>query len=304
MGDRVGALGVGDAADRARRRGRRRRGSRSGARGRPSPWAAWRLCVAKARDTEPTIVILPLTGIRDDGADHLAKSATRWPGSDRTSGACGRSATGCGRCTGAGQRAARAPDRRADQDRPLPAHQRPQPRPRLRGAARALPDLGGGARRAGRRGRGGDPARRPGASRRRRGSRRSSSSSASSPTSTGPRTAPREESLEFLLSLPGVGRKTAACVLIFTWGIPEIPVDVHVHRVGGRLGLFPAKASFENAHDEMLAIVAARGRLRAAHEPDPPRARALPPEAALRRVRRCGGCAPGTAPESRSDGAE
>lgn len=68
-------------------------------------------------------------------------------------------------------------------------------------------------------------------------------------------TAPREESLEFLLALPGVGRKTAACVLIFTWGIPEIPVDVHVHRVGGRLGLFPAKASFEKAHDEMLAIV-------------------------------------------------
>jgi len=67
--------------------------------------------------------------------------------------------------------------------------------------------------------------------------------------------APREESLDFLLSLPGVGRKTAACVLIFTWGIPEIPVDVHVHRVGGRLGLFPAKASFEKAHDEMLAIV-------------------------------------------------
>jgi endonuclease III len=67
--------------------------------------------------------------------------------------------------------------------------------------------------------------------------------------------APREEGLEFLLGLPGVGRKTAACVYIFTWGIPEIPVDVHVHRVGGRLGLFPEKASFERAHDEMLAIV-------------------------------------------------
>ena len=98
-------------------------------------------------------------------------------------------------------------------------------------------------------------------------------------------TAPREESLEFLLALPGVGRKTAACVLIFTWGIPEIPVDVHVHRVGGRLGLFPAKASFEQAHDEMLAIVAPEdayelhmnlirhGRAR------------LPAETALRRVR-------------------
>ncbi len=52
-----------------------------------------------------------------------------------------------------------------------------------------------------------------------------------------------------------MGRKTAACVLIFTWDIPEIPVDVHVHRVGGRLGLFPATASLERAHDEMLAVV-------------------------------------------------
>ncbi len=66
---------------------------------------------------------------------------------------------------------------------------------------------------------------------------------------------PREESLAFLLSLPGVGRKTAACVLIFTWGIPEIPVDVHIYRVGGRLGLFHPGASFERAHDEMLALV-------------------------------------------------
>jgi endonuclease III len=66
--------------------------------------------------------------------------------------------------------------------------------------------------------------------------------------------APREEALSFLTSLPGVGRKTAACVLIFSYGRPEIPVDTHVHRVGGRLGLFPPDASFERAHDEMLAI--------------------------------------------------
>src|ERR1700742_1411074 len=50
--------------------------------------------------------------------------------------------------------------------------------------------------------------------------------------------APIEEEREYLLSLPGVGRKTAACVLIFTWDLPEIPVDVHVHRVGGRLRFF------------------------------------------------------------------
>jgi endonuclease III len=69
------------------------------------------------------------------------------------------------------------------------------------------------------------------------------------------RDVPREEALAYLTSLPGVGRKTAACVLIFTWDVPEIPVDVHVYRVGGRLGLFPPKASFERAHDEMMAIV-------------------------------------------------
>ncbi|HEU4735634.1 MAG TPA: DNA lyase, partial [Solirubrobacterales bacterium] len=68
-------------------------------------------------------------------------------------------------------------------------------------------------------------------------------------------TAPAQESLAYLVALPGVGRKTAACMLMFTWGIPEIPVDVHVYRVGGRLGLFPAKASFEYAHDEMQALV-------------------------------------------------
>jgi endonuclease-3 len=65
---------------------------------------------------------------------------------------------------------------------------------------------------------------------------------------------PRERALEFLTDLPGVGRKTAACVLIFAFGRPEIPVDVHVHRVGGRLGLFRLGAPFEEAHDEMLAI--------------------------------------------------
>ena len=66
--------------------------------------------------------------------------------------------------------------------------------------------------------------------------------------------ASREEALGFLTDLPGVGRKTAAVVLLFTFGRPEIPVDVHVKRVGGRLGLFRANASFDEAHDEMLAI--------------------------------------------------
>jgi endonuclease III len=65
----------------------------------------------------------------------------------------------------------------------------------------------------------------------------------------------REEAMAFLTSLPGVGRKTAACVQVFTWDLPEIPVDVHVHRVGGRLGLFRPNAPFDEAHDELLSLV-------------------------------------------------
>ena len=68
------------------------------------------------------------------------------------------------------------------------------------------------------------------------------------------REAPRDEALGFLTALPGVGRKTAACVMLFAFNRPEIPVDTHVHRVGGRLGLFRAAASFDEAHDEMLAV--------------------------------------------------
>jgi endonuclease-3 len=66
---------------------------------------------------------------------------------------------------------------------------------------------------------------------------------------------PREEALEYLTSLPGVGRKTAACVLIFAFGRPEIPVDTHVYRVGGRLGLIREGASFTEAHDVIREVV-------------------------------------------------
>ena len=59
---------------------------------------------------------------------------------------------------------------------------------------------------------------------------------------------------EFLTSLPGVGRKTAACVLLFALGMRDVPVDTHVSRVGTRLGLFRPKAPFLEMHDEMLAL--------------------------------------------------
>jgi endonuclease-3 len=51
-----------------------------------------------------------------------------------------------------------------------------------------------------------------------------------------------------------VGRKTAACVLLFSFGRHDIPVDTHVFRVGTRLGLFRPGASLEEAHDEMLRL--------------------------------------------------
>jgi len=67
--------------------------------------------------------------------------------------------------------------------------------------------------------------------------------------------APLEEARDYLCELPGVGRKTAACVLLFSFGRPEVPVDTHVYRVASRLGLLRPRASFDEAHDEMLRLV-------------------------------------------------
>jgi endonuclease III len=63
--------------------------------------------------------------------------------------------------------------------------------------------------------------------------------------------APLDEARSYLCSLPGVGRKTAACVLLFSYGRPDIPVDTHVYRVGSRLGFWREKASFDAAHLEI-----------------------------------------------------
>lgn len=63
-----------------------------------------------------------------------------------------------------------------------------------------------------------------------------------------------EESRDYLVTLPGVGRKTAACVLLFSYGMRDVPVDTHVSRVGMRLRLLRPGAPFEELHDEMLAL--------------------------------------------------
>jgi len=68
---------------------------------------------------------------------------------------------------------------------------------------------------------------------------------------------PMDEAKVWLRSLPGVGPKTAACVLMFALGRPALPVDTHVHRVAQRLGLVPAKAGAAEAHDILEALLEA-----------------------------------------------
>ena len=65
---------------------------------------------------------------------------------------------------------------------------------------------------------------------------------------------PVPEAQAELTALPGVGRKTAACVLLFSFGMRDIPVDTHVSRVGMRLELLPQSGSFDRLHDAMLAL--------------------------------------------------
>lgn len=66
---------------------------------------------------------------------------------------------------------------------------------------------------------------------------------------------PVDEARDYLLSLPGVGPKTAACVLLFSLHKPALPVDTHVYRVSQRLGLVPSKASAEQAHALLEALI-------------------------------------------------
>ena len=49
------------------------------------------------------------------------------------------------------------------------------------------------------------------------------------------------DTVEEMIKLPGVGRKTANCVMVFAFELPAIPVDTHVHRISNRLGLVETK---------------------------------------------------------------
>ena len=56
------------------------------------------------------------------------------------------------------------------------------------------------------------------------------------------------EAEDYLMRLPGVGHKTASCVLLFSLGKPSLPVDTHIFRVAKRLGLIDSRVSAEKAH--------------------------------------------------------
>jgi endonuclease-3 len=68
-------------------------------------------------------------------------------------------------------------------------------------------------------------------------------------------TKPVEDARAWLLSLPGVGPKTAACVLLFALNRPALPVDTHVERVSKRLELITEKTPLAKAHIELEKLV-------------------------------------------------
>ena len=63
------------------------------------------------------------------------------------------------------------------------------------------------------------------------------------------------EAICYLRSLKGVGPKTAACVLLFSFGKPVMPVDTHIYRVAKRLGIIPKEMSSEEAHQFLSDLV-------------------------------------------------
>lgn len=64
-----------------------------------------------------------------------------------------------------------------------------------------------------------------------------------------------EDAQAWLCELPGVGPKTAACVMLFSLGRPAFPVDTHVWRVTKRLGLLGPREGANDAHRTLLALI-------------------------------------------------
>jgi endonuclease III len=98
---------------------------------------------------------------------------------------------------------------------------------------------------------------------------------------------PVAEGRKRLTSLPGVGPKTASCVLLFSLGLPAMPVDTHVHRVARRLGLIGPKETAEGTQHILEKKVGAdRDRIYALHMSLIAHGRAV----CIARRPRCGDC--------------
>lgn len=65
---------------------------------------------------------------------------------------------------------------------------------------------------------------------------------------------PLDEAMTWLTRIEGIGPKTASIILLFSFGRPVFPVDTHVYRVGGRLGLISPRTSAGQAHAVMAAL--------------------------------------------------
>jgi len=63
---------------------------------------------------------------------------------------------------------------------------------------------------------------------------------------------------DWLTRIPGIGKKTASVVLLFSFGMPLMPVDTHVHRVTRRIGLVPLKVTPDEAHERLMADIPAQ----------------------------------------------
>ena len=107
-----------------------------------------------------------------------------------------------------------------------------------------------------------------------------------------------ERALDWLRALPGVGPKTAACVLLFSCRKPVMPVDTHILRVTSRLGLLPQSSSLETAHEVLGSAVPPEAvfplhinLIRHGRQTCPPRA-PLCVDCVPRDVCRCAGSAP------------
>ena len=64
----------------------------------------------------------------------------------------------------------------------------------------------------------------------------------------------RKEALNWLTALPGVGKKTASCVMLFAYGVPFIHVDTHVERIVKRIGFVKKKVNTKDVQEELEQI--------------------------------------------------